>query len=111
MGAAVAFAFTAHAQTGTPKSNLPDPMVQAVRKAVATSPDVQAKWNAFQAADSQRAIAKAGYFPQIDLSASVGNENRTSGGVSLGSYDLSSAQLSLNQILFDGFFTATKSSD
>jgi adhesin transport system outer membrane protein len=108
LATAVAIAFTAHAQTSAAKSNLPDQMAQAIRKAVATSPDVQAKWNAFQAADSQRDIAKAGFLPQIDLSASVGNESRTSGGVSLGSYDLSSAQLSLNQILFDGFFTSNE---
>ena len=102
---AVAIAFSASAQT---KSNAPDPLVQAVRKAVATNPEVQAKWNGFLAADSQRDIAKAGFLPQVDLTGSVGNENRVSGGVNLGTYDLSSAQLSLNQILFDGFFTSNE---
>ena len=105
VAASVVLAFSASAQNSPAKPKLPDALVQAVRKAVASNPEVQAKWNAFMAADSQRDIAKAGFLPQIDLSASVGNESRTSGGVSLGSYDLSSAQLSLNQILFDGFFT------
>ena len=99
---AAAIGFTASA---SPQSNLPDALAQAVRKAVASNPEVQAKWNAFMAADSQRDIAKAGFLPQIDLTASVGNESRITGGVNLGSYDLSSAQISLNQILFDGFFT------
>jgi adhesin transport system outer membrane protein len=108
LAASFAVGFYANAQTIAPKSNLPEAMVQAVRKAVASNPEVQAKWNAFMAADSQRDIAKAGFLPQIDLTASVGNESRTSGGVSLGSYDLSSAQLSLNQILFDGFFTSNE---
>ena len=80
-------------------------MLQAVRKALASNPEVQAKWNAFMASDSQRDIAKAGFLPQLDLTASVGNESRITGGVNLGSYGLASAQLSLNQILFDGYFT------
>jgi adhesin transport system outer membrane protein len=105
LSAALVATFSAGAQT---KSPLPEQLVQAVRKAVATNPDVQAKWNGFMAADSQRDIAKGGFLPQIDLSASVGNESRITGGANLGSYELNSAQLTLNQILFDGFFTRSE---
>lgn len=101
-------AFSASGQVGRSPSNLPLPLVEAVRKAVGTNPEVQARWNAFMAADSQRDMAKAGYLPQIDLRASVGSESRVTAGVSTGSYDLSSAQLTLNQILFDGFFTRSE---
>lgn len=104
---AAAAVITISAGAQTTKSALPDPMVQAVRKAVATNPEVQAKWNAFMAADSQRDIASAGFRPTVDLSGSVGNESSTRSGVS-STYDLSSAQLSLNQILFDGFFTSSE---
>lgn len=105
VAALVAVAFSAGAQT---KNGAPDPMIEAVRKAVASNPEVQAKWNGFLAADSQRDVAKAGFLPQIDLSGSIGTENRVSGGVNLGSYDLSSAQITLNQILFDGFYTSNE---
>ena len=105
LAAAVVASFSVGAQT---KSALPEPLLQAVRKAVATSPDVQAKWNGFLAADSQRDIARGGFFPTIDLTASAGTESRTTGGTNLGSYGVNSAQLSLNQILFDGMFTSNE---
>jgi adhesin transport system outer membrane protein len=91
--------------TATKPSNLPTPLVQAVKKAVNTNPDVQAKWTGFMAADSQRDIAKAGFLPQIDLSASAGAENRTTPTVASTNYATSSGRLTVNQILFDGFFT------
>lgn len=97
------------AQTAKPvKPTLPDPLVQVVRKAVATNPEVQAAFNAFLASDAQRDIAKAGFLPQIDLSASVGTENRVTPVANFGTYELNSARLSLNQVLFDGFFTVNE---
>ena len=97
----------AHAQTATANkpSNLPAPLVQAVKKAVNTNPDVQVKWTGFMAADSQRDIAKAGFLPQIDFSASAGAENRTTPTVASSNYATSTGRLTVNQILFDGFFT------
>ncbi|WP_342618640.1 TolC family outer membrane protein [Rhodoferax sp. GW822-FHT02A01] len=105
VAASVALAFTASAQTKAP---LPEPLLQAIHKAVATNPDVQAKWNAFKAADSQRDVAKAGFFPTVDLSASAGSESRVTGGVDLGSYSVNSAQITLDQILFDGLYTVNE---
>ena len=105
VAASVALAFTASAQTKAP---LPEPLLQAIHKAVATNPDVQAKWNAFQAADSQRDVAKAGFFPTVDLSASAGTESRVTGGVDLGSYSVNSTQITLDQILFDGLYTVNE---
>jgi adhesin transport system outer membrane protein len=107
LAASIAVSFSVSAQTASPKA-LPDTLLQAVRKAVASNPDVQAKWNGFMAADSQRDLAKAGFLPQINLSGSLGNESRVTSGVNMGSYDLSSAQLSLDQILFDGGFTSNE---
>ena len=107
LAVSVAMCFSASAQTASSKG-LPELLVQAVRKAVASNPDVQAKWNGFKAADSQRDMAKAGFLPQINLSGSIGNESRVSSGVNMGSYGLSSAQLSLDQILFDGGFTSNE---
>ena len=107
IAATIATSLSVSAQTASSKG-LPDLLVQAVRKAVASNPDVQAKWNGFKAADSQRDVAKAGFLPQINLSGSLGNESRVSSGINLGSHDLSSAQLSLDQILFDGGFTTNE---
>ena len=96
---AVLFAMGAQAQA------LPDPMVQAVRKAVTTNPEVQARWNGFNAANNERDVARGGYLPQIDLSATSGREERDTPLANYGSYNFNVAQLTLNQMLFDGMFT------
>ena len=99
------------ASWGAQAQTLPAPMVQAARKAVVSNPEVQARWNGFNAAGSERDVARGGYFPQLDLKASSGRENRDSplappGGY--GSYNFNTAQLSLTQMLFDGMLTANE---
>ena len=99
------------ASWGVQAQTLPAPMVQAARKAVVSNPEVQARWNGFKAAGNERDVARGGYFPQLDLTASTGRENRDSplapaGGY--GTYNFNAAQLSLNQMLFDGMFTANE---
>jgi outer membrane protein, adhesin transport system len=96
------------AWAGVHAQQLPAPMVQAAREAVATNPEVQARWHAFLAADEQRNVARGGYFPRVDLSASAGRENRRSPLVDNGSYATNGAQLSLTQTLFDGLFTVNE---
>ena len=113
MAAALAFSFTAQAQAPASEpapvpAPVPDALVQAVRKAVTTNPEVQARWNVFLASDSQRGIAQAGYLPQLDLSASAGRERSENGGINQGTYNIASGQLSLKQMLFDGFFTRSE---
>jgi len=98
----------AQSASGNKPTTLPEPLVLAVKKAVGTNPEVQAKLAAFAAADSLRDIAKAGFMPQVDFSASAGPENRTTPSVPSTNYDTSSAKLTVNQILFDGFFTASE---
>ena len=87
---------------------LPETLVKAARQAVLTNPEVQARWNGFKAAGQEQSIARAGYFPQLDLKASVGSENRTTPAFDYGRYDINSAQLTLNQMLFDGLFTPSE---
>lgn len=91
--------------------NLPEPMVQAARKAVATNPEVQARWNGFNAAGNERDVARGGFFPRVDLTASTGRETRDSPlapGGTYGTYNFNAAQITLNQMLFDGMFTANE---
>lgn len=90
---------------------LPEPLLQAARKAVQSNPEVQARWHAFLAAGEQRSVARGGYFPQIDLTTSIGRERTQSPtipGGDAGTYNFSSAQLTLNQMLFDGGFTTSE---
>ncbi len=105
MAAAVLTSLLAQSQT------LPEPLVQAARKAVASNPEVQARWNGFQAAMNERDVARGGYFPQVDLGASTGRESRDSPLApdgSYGSYNFNSARLTLRQMLFDGMFTSNE---
>lgn len=99
IAAAVLFGVTAQAQS------FPEPLVQAARKAVVTNPEVQARWHGFLAAGNERDVARGGYFPQLDLRAGVGRESRVTPLTNFGTYNFDGAQLTLNQMLFDGLFT------
>ena len=103
--AAAAVVLTSTGSMGLRAQTLPEPMIQAARKAVATNPEVQARWHGFLAASNERDVARAGYFPQIDLRASTGRETRVTPVQSFGTYNFNGTQLTLNQMLFDGFFT------
>ncbi len=86
--------------------SLPEPMLEAVRKAVTTNPEVQARWFNFTAAQAERDAVSAGWRPQIDLTYGIGRENnRTPLGGSTGWYSRHGGSLTLNQVLFDGMFT------
>lgn len=94
---------------GVQAQNLPEPLLKAARKAVASNPEVQARWNGFKAAGNERDVARGGFLPQLDLTAATGRENRDSPTVgNVGSYNFNTAQLTLNQMLFDGMFTANE---
>lgn len=94
---------------GTQAQGLPEPLVKAARKAVVSNPEVQARWNGFKAAGNERDVARGGYFPQLDLRASTGREDRESPTVgNVGRYNFNTAQLTLNQMLFDGLFTPSE---
>ncbi len=88
--------------------NLPEPMVSAARKAVVSNPEVQARWNGFKAAGNEREVARGGFLPQIDITGSYGRENRVTPLADYGSYNFRATQLTLNQMLFDGFFTSNE---
>lgn len=85
---------------------LPEPLLQAARKAVLTNPEVQARWNGFQAANNEQDALRGGFLPQIDLASSMGRENRVTPIADYGKYSFRTANITLNQMLFDGRFTA-----
>ena len=94
------------AVTGAGAQMVPQPLVDAARKTVASNPDVQVRWRAFNMADADRSEARAGYFPEVDGAFGVGRERNVR--PTLGSSDwhgYRTSRLTLNQMLFDGFFT------
>ena len=84
---------------------LPEAMVNAARKAVASNPEVQARWNAFKAAGNERDVARGGFLPQVDIIANLGRESRLTPLADYGTYNFNTTQISLTQMLFDGMFT------
>ena len=81
--------------------NLPAPLLQATRNALADNPDVQERWKAFRAAVQAKPAARAAWLPQVDLQASIGRQSRSPSATS-GTFPIDATRLTLNQLLFDG---------
>ncbi|MFG6177817.1 TolC family outer membrane protein [Halomonas sp. THAF12] len=77
-----------------------------VQRSISTNPEVQAAWQAFQAAGYDRRAAWGNYLPSLDASAGVGREDRERDG--RGSYDTDYAELTLSQMIYDGFATSSE---
>lgn len=104
LAASIAVIFSSLAQA----QSLPEPMLSAARKAVNTNPEVQARWNAFQAAGSEREVARGGFFPKVDLISTVGERDLQVPGTDYGRFGFDSTQLTVTQMLFDGMFTSNE---
>ena len=83
-------------------------LLDAVRKAVASNPEVQARWHGYQAATAERDVARGGYFPRIDLNADVGRRWRKEPHESRDEWNYSGGGLDLNQMIYDGFATSSE---
>lgn len=83
----------------------PFTLQDAVKQAIVSSPDVQARWHEFTSAREEQEVARGGYFPRVDLGMGVGRENLSLPNQSSTSYNRRNATLSLNQMLYDGFST------
>lgn len=77
----------------------------AVKNAIVSNPEVQARWHAFQSSLHEQDVARGGYFPRVDLSTGAGRESLTQPGLATNNYTRRGATLSLNQMIFDGFAT------
>ncbi|MDO3380557.1 TolC family outer membrane protein [Gilvimarinus algae] len=75
----------------------------AVTKALETNPDVRAALHTFDAAGHEVGTARGDYFPSVDLSAGTGEMTRDYDD--RGSYTTNRAEISVTQLLFDGFRT------
>jgi adhesin transport system outer membrane protein len=88
------------------EAQTPTDAKSAVLKALETNPDVQARFHAFKASGHQVREARAGYLPSVDLNASLGRSNRDYDG--RGAYNSQQAEITLSQMLFDGFRTSSQ---
>ena len=87
-----------------------DTLAAAVKEAMDYQPEIQAKLHAFNAATFDRREAFGGYLPSVDANGSLGQAKRQhdSSGSGLDEnnrswYSRNYAEISLTQILFDGF--------
>jgi adhesin transport system outer membrane protein len=80
---------------------------EVAQKVVLTNPEVLAKWHAFKAAGGDVDVARAGFFPRIDYTYGTGKEDLQQPGVADRDYNRNGHVLTLNQMLYDGFATAS----
>lgn len=73
----------------------------AVARGLEANPEVRFEAEAMQALNAKIAQASGGYYPSVDLDVSVGRANKEHDGRS--SYNRQYAELSITQMLFDGF--------
>lgn len=78
-----------------------DSVADAAQLAIESNPEVQAYWHAFLSSAEDRDEVRGAYLPSIDLTASAGRANREFD--SRGNYGRGQAEVSLTQMLFDGF--------
>ncbi|MFY0990707.1 TolC family outer membrane protein [Halomonas sp. C05BenzN] len=77
-----------------------------VQQAIATNPEVRAAWNGLNAAGNDVGVARGNYLPSIDVAAGIGREARE--GDDRGSYDTDFAEITLTQMIYDGFATRSE---
>jgi outer membrane protein, adhesin transport system len=76
-----------------------------VAKALATSPDVAARFHAFRSASDSMDVAKAGRGPRLDMTGDIGQERSTFKNGPRESLDRGGLGLNLTQVLWDGLGT------
>lgn len=76
----------------------------AVLEALTTNPQVQSAVHTFEAASYEMRSAKGGYYPSLDVTAGTGKARRDYDD--RGDYTTNRAEITLTQMLFDGFRTS-----
>jgi len=83
-------------------------LVDAVRKAVANNPEVQARWHGYQAATAGRDVARGGFLPRLDLNAGLGHRWRKDPKQDSDNWSYGGVGLDLRQMIYDGFATSSE---
>lgn len=95
---AVSLSYSATVNAATPQQ---DDLLSVVKETLETNPELQVRLSAFQASTYDQREAFGGYLPSLDVSAAGGMGDRDYDG--RGSYNRNYAEVSLTQMLFDGF--------
>lgn len=77
-----------------------------VQRAISSNPEVRASLHGFRASLNDVDVARGGYLPSIDIAGGVGREDREGDG--RGSYNTDFMELTLNQMIYDGFATRSE---
>jgi adhesin transport system outer membrane protein len=79
-----------------------------VKKAVVSNPEVQARWHAFLASRHEQDVVRGRYLPQVDFTSSLGREYLNPAASASTSLTAGAAELTLNQMIYDGFATRSE---
>ncbi len=83
----------------------PVTLQQAVKNAISSNPEVQARWHTFLSSQHEQDVARGGYYPRVDLTTGIGRENLSQPNRADTNLTRRGAVLSFNQMLYDGFST------
>ncbi|MFA7292482.1 MAG: TolC family outer membrane protein [Rhodocyclaceae bacterium] len=80
---------------------------EVAQQAVLNSPEVRARWHAFQETTEEVGVVRGGFLPRVDATAGTGKEklDQPRAGINNKDYTRQGYTLSLNQMLFDGLLT------
>jgi len=90
------------------QSPVPSALTEAAQKAVSSNPEVLARLHAFNAAREEVDVARGGFFPRVDVTASAGRERLREPGLDSQNFTRRGATISLNQMLWDGMATRSE---
>jgi adhesin transport system outer membrane protein len=83
-------------------------LLDAVRKAVVSNPEVQARWHGYRAATEAQSVVFGGFLPKVDLTGDVGRRWRKEPHQSKDDWSYSGGALTLRQMIYDGFATSSE---
>ena len=107
LAAAFCAAGLAGAQTAGERKLPHRTLKEVAQQAVLNSPEVRARWHAFQEASEEVGVVRGGFLPRVDVTAGKGKEklDQPSAGLNDKDYTRHGHVVSLNQMLFDGLLT------
>jgi outer membrane protein, adhesin transport system len=104
----LALALSLALSSGGTLAQAADPLRNTIETAVGTSPEISARFNAYRASVDAIDVARAGYYPRLDATASLGRDSdRFSDRLPDETQSVTRRQLglSLTQLLWDGLGT------
>jgi len=82
---------------------------EAAQAAVLKSPEVEARWHAYRETTEEISVARGGFLPKLDFSAGTGRQKIVQSRIGTNiDFNGNERTLSLRQMLFDGFATASE---